>query len=1159
MSSRSYTLNSLSSHEKVLASLSKRNAKRIRENIDFSSFSNFVYFGSALYEVNYAINEILDFYPSFEKWGVSATNLVVTADDSFVAEYLGWKYDSDPFSVYLANRIATTSITATITGATYASSSAQSYSFVIPFLHRQYLNQWYFSSDAVVSEVNSWIASATDYDVYNLGKLTDFLPDVMTQQDDEFDTLIKAIAKQFDDLYITMKDIKNLYAMEYQFDNLPNDFILNQFIDSLGFRRVYDLTEKNLIDYYQAVHGTTYSGVDISRYFKAAFVNNISGIIKSKGTRKAVRMLGNIFGWPENLIQINEYITISKDAPSSGFTYHNWTYQPVNIPVKTLYGGSQKFQAAPSEPNFIVTHFTFPDFYKLRNGTIDSNIDGMEIITLVYDGGGVENKAYINYSSSAIGMMGTPMAFPATDSTFDYVTTDTIFTLSYDLKVGVAYLSYYSPIINHKIEDSSTAKSIGTIYSLSANVGTSASPIATWYNLIIDYHGNEWLNTLGVKIYVNSNPVTIASLSSLIMDYQTLKWNSNNPYGYWEIPSIPQYGEAITHYVDKIGKENAIAAISPSSAELKTIYVLKAQEMKFSAGVAIDPIGIYVDKDGNVSNYLRSNNRLEIICSPTKIINDFIQNLLTNYNIDDLYGKASDLYEPNYSKLTTLMDTINAFLSAYSSYFDFQTFYKVLKTQYPENIIKMIIEFLVPAKSDVEGGILVENDMLYDKKYAWKKPQCSDEELQHSIYQEKTSNSLIVDESVIFKEILKNQASEQSESSEEVVVSVLESLYNIYESNKIQNIQNSAVNQLDNVDCNHVIQKTSSAVTISECTIASPSNNLSLSSYENRYLISSSWGLNDYQGNETSVNSITGLFKFGETLTNSNWIIENAYEEKIAHSEISQLNMSWNKTEMKNNDEYGTLNLSLTRYGNQSPNAKIKLIIPSRTESDLEPIIVFSNVYSASGDIGYPSLSTATELTIKLGSDGFRHLNYSLNVPEIASSAISNASTIVNFGNLGPSATPITMPVIGNNAFLGDAGNLLSFIIEEDQNMHSSYAKCEIIKNKIIKLSVIEVPYVVYNIIDALTSNSNINNFVTLDLSSLYLARDNSTSDLDWMSKTVGEFKLQNGLGEMSTIKNKDYDIQALNIYNYEKKQFRITPRVDSIAIDENQPIKETT
>jgi len=144
---------------------------------------------------------------------------------------------------------------------------------------------------------------------------------------------------------------------------------------------------------------------------------------------------------------------------------------------------------------------------------------------------------------------------------------------------------------------------------------------------------------------------------------------------------------------------------------------LRAEEVKFSAGVVIDPIGIYVDNDNNVSQYIRSNNRLEIVCSPTKIIDEFIKNLLNIYNIDDLYGRADDLYKARYTKLTELKTIVYSFLDQYGSYFDFKTFYNVVKNQYPENIIKFIIEFLTPAKSDAEGGIIFENDILDDKKY----------------------------------------------------------------------------------------------------------------------------------------------------------------------------------------------------------------------------------------------------------------------------------------------------------------------------------------------------------------------------------------------------------------------------------------------------------
>jgi len=143
----------------------------------------------------------------------------------------------------------------------------------------------------------------------------------------------------------------------------------------------------------------------------------------------------------------------------------------------------------------------------------------------------------------------------------------------------------------------------------------------------------------------------------------------------------------------------------------------------------------------------------------------------------------------------------------------------------------------------------------------------------------------------------------------------------------------------------------------------------------------------------------------------------------------------------------------------------------------------------------YPSITSAKEIYVKLDNKGYRSLDYCLNIPSLSLSTLQNAYTTIDFGNLGPSSTSVTMNITSSDEFSNEKGNLLSFVIEEDSSMQTSYAKCEIIKNKIIKLSVIEVPYVVYNIIDALTSNTKINNFVSLNLSDLYSARNSSTSD----------------------------------------------------------------
>jgi len=64
---KTYSFDSLSAMEATYQSLYENNLKRIREHIDFSSFSGFVSFGSAEIEVDLAIAEILDDYPTFQR------------------------------------------------------------------------------------------------------------------------------------------------------------------------------------------------------------------------------------------------------------------------------------------------------------------------------------------------------------------------------------------------------------------------------------------------------------------------------------------------------------------------------------------------------------------------------------------------------------------------------------------------------------------------------------------------------------------------------------------------------------------------------------------------------------------------------------------------------------------------------------------------------------------------------------------------------------------------------------------------------------------------------------------------------------------------------------------------------------------------------------
>jgi len=84
---------------------------------------------------------------------------------------------------------------------------------------------------------------------------------------------------------------------------------------------------------------------------------------------------------------------------------------------------------------------------------------------------------------------------------------------------------------------------------------------------------------------------------------------------------------AISAWHDAIAGVNNSSAIqtvgTPASSELTVIYGLVADETVFKTGEVVDPIGIYVDNDSNISSYLFASNKLKIQASPSNVIDNF--------------------------------------------------------------------------------------------------------------------------------------------------------------------------------------------------------------------------------------------------------------------------------------------------------------------------------------------------------------------------------------------------------------------------------------------------------------------------------------------------------------------------------------------------------
>jgi len=93
-----------------------------------------------------------------------------------------------------------------------------------------------------------------------------------------------------------------------------------------------------------------------------------------------------------------------------------------------------------------------------------------------------------------------------------------------------------------------------------------------------------------------------------------------------------------------------------------------------------------------------------------------IDQILGDVSLDAEAGVVEDLYRNTYSQLTARREEVYTFLNNYGQprYNDFLT---VLQRGYAENIVGFIVKHMVPAKSNVESGVFIENDKLNDQKY----------------------------------------------------------------------------------------------------------------------------------------------------------------------------------------------------------------------------------------------------------------------------------------------------------------------------------------------------------------------------------------------------------------------------------------------------------
>lgn len=314
-------------------------------------------------------------YPDFELWSASASlsTLTLTANENFVAEYSGWVENSSAYSEYiLKNELSLSSITATITGVDYGNStSGTEYKTVIPYVERTMNSDSnnILLNDVQITAFESLLTSADTYDSINSNSVVNSIPAIVTEVNDELDSMLKIIGHGFDNFLLTLNDYKKIYNFSYKLNEMPSIKVLDNMIQNIGFKNIFNNLSFNILEKELAFYGNEYSKTDLEKIIKMFFINNIIYILKSKGTRESVKAFIKLLGWPEELFSIVEHIELKENISDLEYIYDEISFK--KYPIHTVDSGIYDITVSSHLGSQMFYHFGLYDIAGIRAGTAE--------------------------------------------------------------------------------------------------------------------------------------------------------------------------------------------------------------------------------------------------------------------------------------------------------------------------------------------------------------------------------------------------------------------------------------------------------------------------------------------------------------------------------------------------------------------------------------------------------------------------------------------------------------------------------------------------------------------------------------------------------------------------------------------------------------------
>jgi hypothetical protein len=318
----------------------------IEIGIDYTDFSNFIHFSSAVTRINnfYYKKQLIDQYQQEINILNGITSLVTSSNISILTNKINNIIENfDGYEYFL-----------------YYDTGSYSYpksGSTVP----------YTLYPAGAPEVRSWLGdidnltgilgSASIYDQNNLDYLYNTIPNFIQEdpQNDPYKLFVEMVAQSYDNIWIYYKDVTNRYNADNRLDSgISKDLVANA-LRSFGVKLYQNNFSTN--DLYSAFLGygainpettgstpvTAGSGQEyIKNYITASYdasvmplddvnketykrlYHNLPYLAKTKGTIPGLRALINCFGIPDTILRISEFG--GRDKDTSTYDYFDQVY-----------------------------------------------------------------------------------------------------------------------------------------------------------------------------------------------------------------------------------------------------------------------------------------------------------------------------------------------------------------------------------------------------------------------------------------------------------------------------------------------------------------------------------------------------------------------------------------------------------------------------------------------------------------------------------------------------------------------------------------------------------------------------------------------------------------------------------------------------------------